>query len=97
MSGLNQNAIDLEVIKALGDETRLEILEIIGKKELNATEISDKCILSRPTISHHLQILKRASILEARKEGKEIYYSVNMNTLKEVSRSFLGFVNLGFF
>ena len=97
MSEINQKSIDIEVIKALGDETRIEILKIIGKQELNASEISDQCILSRPTVSHHLQILKRANVLEARKEGKEIYYSVNMSTLKELAKEFLGFVTLGTF
>ncbi|HZK72050.1 MAG TPA: metalloregulator ArsR/SmtB family transcription factor [Clostridia bacterium] len=97
MSGMFLNGIDIEVIKALGDETRIEILVIIGKKELNATEISSKCILSRPTISHHLQILKRANILTAKKEGKEIYYSINMGTLKKLSLTFLSFTNFGVF
>lgn len=97
MSGINQNEFDIEVIKALGDETRIEILEVIGKKEMNASEISDKCTLTRSTISHHLQILKRAKILESRKEGKEIYYSLNMNTLKVLSQSLLGFISFGFF
>jgi len=97
MSGTNQNDLDIEVIIALSDQTRIEILEILGKKELNASEIAFKCTLSRPTISHHLQILKRAKVLEYRKEGKEIYYSVNMHTLKVLSESFLGFTSLGFF
>nr|WP_312578391.1 metalloregulator ArsR/SmtB family transcription factor [Sedimentibacter sp.] len=97
MSGINQNELDIEVIKALGDETRIEILEIIGKKEMNASEVAYKCTLTRSTISHHLQILKRAKILESRKEGKEIYYSLNMGTIKALSQSLLGFVNFGFF
>ena len=97
MSGSNQYDIDLEVIIALSDETRIQILEIIGKNDLNASEIASKCTLSRPTVSHHLQILKRARILESRKEGKEIFYSVNMNTLKELAQSLLGFTNFGYF
>ncbi|MBK5261540.1 MAG: winged helix-turn-helix transcriptional regulator [Peptostreptococcaceae bacterium] len=97
MSGMFLNGIDIDVIKALGDETRIGILLIIGKKELNATEISNKCTLSRPTISHHLQILKRANILTARKEGTEIYYSIYMGTLKKLSRTFLSFTNSGTF
>lgn len=97
MSGINQYDLDIEVIKALGDETRIEILKVIGKREMNASDIAVKCTLSRPTISHHMQILKRANVLEARKEGKEIYYSVNMQTLKGLSQSLLGFISLGFF
>ncbi|SNS67143.1 transcriptional regulator, ArsR family [Anaerovirgula multivorans] len=97
MSGIIENNLQLEVIKALGDETRLQILEILGKGELNVSEIAEKCTVSRPTISHHLQILKRARIVESRKEGKEIYYSVNMYTLTSLSESMLGFVSFGTF
>ncbi|HCX60823.1 MAG TPA: transcriptional regulator [Clostridiales bacterium] len=97
MSGINQNDMDIEIIKALGDEARIDILNIIGKKELNASDIAARCTLSRPTVSHHLQILKRARILEARKEGKEIYYSVNMHTLKSLSQALLKFIGMGFF
>ena len=97
MLGIIQNNIDLEVIKALGDETRLEILEILGKGEMNVSEITKKCTLSRPTISHHLQILKRSKILESRKEGKEIYYSVNMYTLRSLSEIILRFISFGTF
>ena len=97
MSGINENKLDVQVVWALSDETRIEILEVIGKKELNATDIANKCTLSRPTISHHLQILKRAKILESRKEGKEIYYSVNMETLRTLSQLFLKFINFGYF
>lgn len=97
MSGANQYDIDLEVIVALSDETRIQILEIIGKSDLNASDIANKCTLSRPTVSHHLQILKRARILESRKEGKEIFYSVNMDKLKELAQSLLGFTNFGYF
>jgi len=97
MSGINQNDLDIEVLIALSDQTRIDILVILGKRELNASEIASKCTLSRPTISHHLQVLKRAKVLEYRKEGKEIYYSVNMHTLKALAESLLGFTSLGFF
>lgn len=92
MSGISQDSIDIEVMKALADETRLEILNLLGNREMNVNEIADNCTVSRPTISHHLQILKRAGILEARKEGKEIYYSVNMYSLTSLAQSILSFV-----
>lgn len=97
MAGLNKNNIDIEVLKALSDEVRLEIIEILGKGEKNVSDIANRCTVSRPAVSHHLQILKRARILESRKEGKEIFYSVNMQTLRELSQSLLGFVGLGRF
>ena len=96
MAGISQNNFDIEAVKALSDEVRLEILNIIGHRELMVNEIADKTSVSRPTVSHHLQILKRAGIVTSRKEGKEMYYSVNMYTLTSLSESILKFVTFGF-
>lgn len=68
------------ILSALGDETRLYILlELLKMYEprtgARAVEIADKINLSRPAVSHHLQILKDAGILSARSEGAKIYYS----------------------
>lgn len=92
MSGINENTIDTEVMKALSDETRVEILFLLGNKELNVNEISSNCKVSRPTISHHLQIMKRAGVLVSRKSGKEIYYSVNKYKLTSLAESILAFI-----
>ena len=92
MTGFNQTNFDIEVIKALSDETRLVILDLLGTNEMNVNEIADQCIVSRPTISHHLQIMKRAGILVSRKDGKEIYYSVNMNVLASLAEAILSFI-----
>lgn len=85
--------LDLDKLKALCDETRLEIIMVLGKKEMNVNEIADKCSVSRPTISHHLQILKRNRIVEARKEGKEMYYNINPSSLIMIAENLLNFVS----
>lgn len=92
MSGINENSIDIEVIKALADETRLDILKLLGNREMNVNEIAGNCTVSRPTISHHLQIMKRSGVLVARKEGKEMYYSINTYVLTSLAQSILGFI-----
>lgn len=92
MRGTNQENFDIDVIKALGDETRLEILNLLGNKEMNVNDIAQNCTVSRPTISHHLQIMKRAGLLSSRKEGKEIYYSVNIHTLTSLAQGILNFI-----
>lgn len=97
MSGLSNNGFDTEILKALADDVRVEILEIIGLKELNVNEIAQKSSVSRPTVSHHLQILKRAALVSARKEGKETFYSVNTYTISSISKSLLIFITLGRF
>ncbi|HCX03545.1 MAG TPA: transcriptional regulator [Clostridiales bacterium] len=97
MGGLANNGFDSEILKALADDVRIEILETIGLKELNVNEIAQKTSVSRPTVSHHLQILKRADLVSARKDGKETFYSVNTYTLTSISQSLLGFINFGKF
>lgn len=92
MNDMNQTGIDINVLRALSDETRLEILEILGQKEMNVNDIAMNCRVSRPTISHHLQILKRARIVNSRKEGKEVIYSMNMATMTGLAGSILNFV-----
>ena len=66
-----------EVLTALGDETRQHIICAMLEVErpgTRAVDIAQRANLSRPTVSHHLQVLKRAGIVCARKEGPRIYY-----------------------
>jgi DNA-binding transcriptional ArsR family regulator len=68
----------LEVLRALADETRQQIIVLAsGREEVNVNEIAKNFSLSRPTISHHLNVMKRVKLLKMRKEGKEIFYSFN--------------------
>ena len=67
-----------KILTALGDETRQHlILEMIGIGNcggVRVCEIAEKTNLSRPAVSHHLQILKDAGIVKMRKEGTKNYY-----------------------
>ncbi len=93
MININQRGIDIGLLRALSDDTRLEILETLGHSEMNVNDIAENCRASRPTISHHLQILKRAQVVNSRKEGKEVIYSINHNTLTGLAGSILNFVS----
>ena len=84
--------VDLEAVKALADESRVEILNLLRKAEMNVNDIADKSSVSRPTISHHLQIMKKAGILNATKDGKETYYSINKNKMLSLAQSILSYV-----
>ena len=77
---LNDGQIEsvLDLLNALNDKTRQYIIMLFqSQKEYCANDIAKKFNLSRPTISHHLNLMKRSKILSARKEGKEIHYSFN--------------------
>lgn len=73
-----------EFYKALGDETRLMIVDMLSEQEMCVCEIIERLGLSQPAVSHHLKILKHAGILRDTKEGKWIYYSLNMGVFSIV-------------
>jgi len=65
------------ILTALGDETRQYLLMIMLSMECAGSrviDIAEKTSLSRPAVSHHMQILKEAGIVKSRKEGRLIYY-----------------------
>ena len=67
-----------KILTALGDETRqhliLEMMRFGECSGVRVCEITEKTNLSRPAVSHHLQILKDAGIVKMRKEGTKNYY-----------------------
>mgnify|MGYP003127719623 CR=1 FL=1 len=72
-----------DIFKALNDETRREILELLKKEDLTAGEIADNFNISKPSISHHLDIL-RADLITGEKKGQFIHYSINTTILDDV-------------
>ncbi|MBU3821206.1 autorepressor SdpR family transcription factor [Flavobacteriaceae bacterium XHP0103] len=72
------------LFKALNDETRRQILEMLKEKDMTAGDIADAFNISKPSISHHLDILKRADLVSAQKEGQFITYSLNTTILEDV-------------
>lgn len=73
-----------DVFKALSDPTRREILDRLKEKDLTAGEIADYFSISKPSISHHLTILKTAGLITQEKKGQFIYYSLNTTVLQGI-------------
>ena len=65
------------VFKAMGDENRLTILSILKDGERCACKLQEALLISQPTLSHHMRILLDAGLVNARKDGKWIYYSLS--------------------
>jgi DNA-binding transcriptional ArsR family regulator len=82
-----------QLFKALNDPTRREILEMLGKKDLSAGEIADQFNMSKPSISHHLDLLRQAGLVESVKQGQFIYYSLNTTVFDELLKWMLKFRN----
>lgn len=72
------------LFKALNDETRRKIIELLKGKDMDAGEIADKFEISKPSISHHLDILKRADLITSEKKGQHIIYSLNTSILEDL-------------
>ena len=64
------------VLRALGDETRLRILETLLVEELCVTELVRTLGRGQPHISHHLRILREAGLVEGRREGQRVCYRI---------------------
>ena len=61
-----------DAFKALADPTRRKILELLSEKDLNAGEIADYFNISKPSISHHLSILKNSELISDERQGQNI-------------------------
>ncbi len=65
--------------KAIADETRQKIMNLVCCNSLSVTQIVEKLDVSQPTVSHHLAILREANLVSAREDGKQTFYSLNQD------------------
>lgn len=72
------------LFKALNDETRRKIIELLKKTDLTAGEIAEEFEISKPSISHHLDILKQADLISSEKRGQFVHYSLNTTILEDL-------------
>lgn len=79
------------VFKALNDPTRREILALLKDGDKTAGDIADRFSISKPSISHHLDLLKQAGLIEAEKQGQFISYSLNTTVVDEIAKWFVQF------
>lgn len=82
-----------DVFKALGDPTRRKILELLQKKSLSAGEIADYFQITKPSISHHLSILKNSGLIIDERKGQNIIYSLNMTVFQEMMKWVMNFID----
>lgn len=80
-----------ETFKALSDKTRRQILKFLHEGDLTAGEIADHFDMTKPSISHHLNLLKQADLISDRRQGQNIYYSLNTSVFEEIMGWFLEF------
>lgn len=73
-----------KTLKALSDPNRRRILELLKGGRLSAGEIGKHLAIGSPTLSHHLQVLKKAELIDSEKEGTYIYYSINTSVVEDI-------------
>lgn len=75
-----------KVFKALDDSTRRKIIELLKQEDLTAGEISNYFEISKPSVSHHLDILKQSQLIESSRKGQFIYYSLKSSVLTTAAK-----------
>lgn len=73
-----------QVFKALADPTRRQILRLLGRGEMTAGELAERFDMTKPSMSHHFAVLKDADLIRSRREGQQIWYSVNTTVVENV-------------
>ena len=68
--------MNTDIINAISSETRIRILSAIGKGEICACKIPSKVNKTQPAVSQHLNVLKKAGLVESRRDGTMILYSL---------------------
>ena len=85
----------VDAFKALSDPTRRKILELLQEKSLNAGEIADYFHITKPSISHHLTILKNSGLIVDERHGQNIVYSLDMSVFQDMMKWFMNFTSMG--
>ncbi|MBD0333375.1 MAG: winged helix-turn-helix transcriptional regulator [Chitinophagaceae bacterium] len=79
------------IFKALNDQTRREILELLQERDMAAGEIAERFNMSWPSISHHLDLLRQADLVRTKKNGQFVYYSLNTTVVDEIVKWLMQF------
>jgi ArsR family transcriptional regulator len=72
----------VDFCKALGGETRQRILKLLLERgEMCVSDLVDAFNVSQPTVSHHLNLLKNTGLVTSRREGKQVFYSIDQENV----------------
>ncbi|AJS59087.1 autorepressor SdpR family transcription factor [Paenibacillus sp. IHBB 10380] len=80
-----------DAFKALSDPTRRKILDMLQEQDMTAGEIAEQFQMTKPAISHHLNLLKQANLIWDERKGQFIHYSLNMTVFQDLLKWILQF------
>jgi DNA-binding transcriptional ArsR family regulator len=73
-----ESALEMaSLMRLLSDPTRIRVLGLLRPGEMNVTALCAELDLAQPTVSHHLGLLRSAGLVQTRRDGKQIFYSLN--------------------
>ena len=82
-----------ELFKVFGDSTRIRILSCLKVSELCVNDIAEALNMTLSAVSHQLRILKNAKLIKSRKQGKEVYYSLDDDHVERIIDCGLDHIN----
>jgi DNA-binding transcriptional ArsR family regulator len=82
----------VRLYRALGDESRLRILQLLAERDRYLTELATELDLSKPTVSHHLAQLRSASLVTMTEQGNLTYYSLRRDRIEEAGPELRAFL-----
>jgi DNA-binding transcriptional ArsR family regulator len=94
-STLKNTELCAERLKALSDPLRLKIVSALQQGEMTVGDLAFTLEVEIVTMSHHLQILKHADLIESHKEGRYVYYALEKSIGEKVKKSKNLFIDLG--
>ena len=81
-----------EIFRVLGDENRIQILELLREKDRCGLELLGSLEIAQSTLSHHMKFLCEAGIVSCRKQGKRTYYCINRGEVEQTAEYLLSLI-----
>ena len=81
-----------ETMSALADLNRRRILGLLKQGDLSVGEILPHLEITGASLSHHLAVLKKADLVSSRREGQQIFYSLNLSVFEEIINELTNFI-----
>lgn len=81
-------------LHALADPTRRQILRMLQERNLTAGEIGAAFQMTAPSISHHLNVLKNAELVQAQRQGQTLLYSLNSSVVQDLLKELFDLLNV---
>ena len=71
----------IKIMRLLADPTRLRVITMLQSGEINVSSLCKRLSLAQPTVSHHLGLLRAMGLVNTRRKGKQVFYSLNSETV----------------